>query len=235
MLAPRGFAFLAALFLMTLAKLKRMLSESFMRTDLEHNYTDWINRALLKIQEDEDWSPMRERPSVIIESGTSSVLVPRFKALTAEPRPIHVRRPGEREAFPCELLSFEKAKSYRSTTYFPPNMVTAYAPRSGVPVFFEYSGEDRMLCITAIAAENLEFLVSCYMFQPALEADEDGNFLTRQYPDMVEAKALSIAFRRVNELELSAAYEAAYQQFLREARNADYRRKNQGRPIRMGG
>lgn len=222
---------------MNLGDLKRMLRESFMRSDLEHNYAAWINRGLRKIQQDEDWGPMRSRVFVSISTGQSSVSLPaEFKAFTSEQFPIHVRNSSGAELFPCDLITFEKSKRYRATTFFPPLTATQFAARSGVPVYLDQDGETFSLNLAAPAAENLEFLASCYAFQPDLAQETDTNFLTRSYPDLVEARVKATAFSRVNEFaEMVPALEAQYRQYLREAKSADVRQYRQGRPLRMGG
>jgi len=214
-----------------------MLAESFMRDDLSHNYDEWINRGLRKIQQDEDWTPMRVRPVLTIGMGESSVPLPdNFKSLTSEQNPVTVRRPGETESFPCEITSFERTKRLRATTFFPPLTTTQYAARSGVPVYLEPAGELMLLCVTAPAAETLEFLVSMYAFVPDLVNDLDENFLTRRYPTLVENAIKAIAFSRINELDTAAAFESAYRNpLLKEAKIDDFRRQRQGRPMRMGG
>lgn len=222
---------------MTFLELKQMLDESFQRSDLEHNYGRWINQAIRKVQQDRDWGCMRDRREVSFAHGALTATMPdNYKALTEEQFPIHVRSSTFQEYLPCEVVSYEKATRYRSSTYYPPILTTTLSARRGVPVFVEQLRDAFWLTLTAPAAEALVFQVSYYGFLPDLAADGDSNHLTREYPEMVEAKVKALAFGRVNEFkEMVEPNEILYTTRSREAGIDDFRRSNQGRKLRMGG
>lgn len=226
----------AAFMLMTFERLKRMLSESVMRSDLKHNYGEWVNRGLRRIQTDRNWACMKRMPVVSIASGDSSVQLPSdFKELTTEQYPISVSTAGDSGRFPCDLISEEISIARKATTFWQPAVGSVKARRAGLPVYLTTNGEDVFLHVAEVASEDLDFHVSAYLFLPELQAEDDANELTRKYPELVTAAIKAIAFFEVNDFEMSTQFGSAYASLLDAADTTDQRKLRAGRPIRMGG
>jgi len=225
---------------MTFAELKLMLSQDVNRSDKETLwYPIWINRALRKIQSDETFSFMRNRSDVVIAQGTSSIALPaRFKQLTAEQYPVTVIDPtmgtGPLAELPCEVTSREDMISYRASTYVPSRPANVRGRLSGLPVWIENTAAGWTLNIIDTAAEALTFRVSHFAFLADLAADSDSNYLTTNYPELVENKIKAIAFAAIND-PIAAQFEAMAARLLSDAVLDDRRRTYRGRALRMGG
>lgn len=233
--AVRTFAPYGA-FPMNLKELKGSLEEGFMRTDLEHRYVGWINRAIHEIQDENDWPGMRDSAELTVLTGFTSAALPvNMKALTAEQYPIHVRTQADTGWLPCPVKSEEHVLRYRATSFFPPTIISQFAAQSGVSVFIRDDINGKTLNLPAPAAQELVFRVSFMGFTPPLVSDTDENFLTRDYPELVEPKILATAFRAINDAEAQAVHEVAYEKALRRKIASASKNKHQGRPLRMGG
>jgi hypothetical protein len=233
--AVRTFAPYGA-FSMNLKELKGSLEEGFMRTDLEHRYVGWINRAIHEIQDENDWPGMKDSAEISISSGLTSAPLPvNMKALTTEQYPVHVRTLSDTGWLPCPIQSEEHVLRYRATSFFPPTFISQFAARSGVTVFVRDDVNGKSLNLPAPASQTLVFRVSFTGFTPPLVEDTDENFLTRDYPELVEPKVLAVAFRAINDSEAQAVHEDAYEKALRRKVASASKNKHQGRPLRMGG
>lgn len=224
---------------MTFSDLKTMLQQDFNRSDKETVwYPIWINRALRKIQTDSSFSFMKVRSDLTISAGNSSVAMPaRFKELTAEQSPVTIVDPslsGPLAEVPCEVTSREKMIGYRASTFVPSRPANVRGRLSGLPVFVEPSSSGWTLNILDQAAENLNFRVSHFEFTADLVNPTDTNYLTVNYPDLVENKIKAIAFQSVND-PVAVQFEIAASKLLAEAVLDDQRRGTRGRVLRMGG
>jgi hypothetical protein len=225
---------------MTFANLKSMLAQDVNRADKETVwYPIWINRALRKIQTDVSFSCMRGRATVTIPANQTSAALPaRFKELTAEQYPVTMANPslgsGAAAEVPCEVVSREHLTTFRVSGLLPARQANALGSLSGYPVWVEYAPAGWTLNILDPASEELNFSVSHHAFLPDLVADGDTNYLTLNYPDLVENKIKAIAFMSLND-PIAAQFEAISAKLLREATLDDERRRTRGRVYRMGG
>lgn len=224
---------------MTFLNLKTMLAQDVNRADKEALYPVWINRALRKIQTDASFACMKDRQDVTISAGSTSALLPaRFKELYPEQHPVAVVSPGLGAGIaaeiPCEVTSREDVVSHRVSSLLPVRQASFSGSLIGYPVWIEHTASGWALNIADPASENLTFRVAHYAFLPELSADGDTNYLTLNYPDLVENKAKAIAFMAVND-PIAAQFEAMAAKLLVEAVLDDKRRASRGRVLRMGG
>lgn len=224
---------------MTFLNLKTMLAQDVNRSDKEMWYPVWINRALRKIQTDASFACMKSRQDVVIPAGSSSVLLPtRFKELYPEQFPVAVISPpgsgGIVSEIPCEVTSREDIVGYRISSLLPVRQASFSGSLVGYPVWTELTGSGWTLNIADPASETLTFRVAHHAFLPELAADSDSNYLTLNYPDLVENKVKGIAFMAVND-PIGAQFEAMATKLLNEAVLDDKRRASRGRVMRMGG
>lgn len=225
---------------MTFAELKLMLSQDVNRSDKETLwYPIWINRALRQIQSLETFSCMKSRSDVTVASGASSAALPaRFKQLTPEQYPISVLDPtlgaGVSSEVPCEVTSREDVVAHRASTFVPSRPANVRGRLSGLPVWIENTANGWTLNIIDTADGALTFRVSHFAFLPDLAADSDTNYLTINYPGLVENKVKAIAFAALND-PIAAQFEAMAARLLSDAVLDDNRRMYRGRALRMGG
>jgi hypothetical protein len=214
----------------TLRDLKRVLEVSVMRDDLSEFHEAWINQALREICQDVSFNCMRTSDTVTISSGTSSALLPaNFKELTPSRPPIHLV--GTDGALsPVDVTRREDIIKLRSVFRSP----IATSQTGSTQVFIENNGESWTLNIIGDADSDTAFDVSYFRILPDLEDDDDSNYLTTTYEDLVESKLKAIAFAKVND-PLSTFWETKYEIAKRRASGDDARRWTRGRRLQMGG
>lgn len=212
---------------MTLAELKKVLDISLNRDDLRPHHEDWVNQAMTRIYQDYSWNCMRHTADVTIPSGSSFISLPSdFKELTPARPPIHLVG-SDNGLTPCEISRREDL--IRNTSSFGPSTVGA-----STPVFLSSNGTDWTLNVISAATSDATFRVSYFRLLPELAADEDSNYITRTYPEMVKAKLKAIAFDETND-PLATVWETKYTIFSQAAARDDSKRWTRGRVIRMGG
>jgi len=209
-----------------------MLEVSVQRQDLADEYGAWVNRALVAIQADNSYNCMRHLGSVTITSGTSSVRLPAdFKEFVPAQGAIAVTDATvtNRSLQPCELVTREKLIRIRSSTILAPTVFDR-----GLQVFETTDGDTAFLNTLDAAPQDLLFTISYFRYLPPLAADDDQNYLTRTYEDMVQARTKAVAFSVIND-PLEGAELAKYEIHRRKAVTHDARLRTQGRINRMGG
>lgn len=224
---------------MKFGELKLLLDEEIQRHDLKHRYGQWINRGLRKIQQDTSWQCMSHVSEVVLPNGSSEVELPGdFKELTFEKTPVHMKIVDSvgTQYFPCKVQTFEQLTAQNAHVLYPYSQTTVRTQQIGLPVYISPNGVTArwFLNIVEEADADLTFRVSYYRYLPELADDDDENFFTRNYEEMVEAVVKKIGFTAIND-PIAASFEALYQKEFSTAHNHDQRRKYSGRTLRMGG
>jgi hypothetical protein len=213
---------------------KDVLAEDVNRSDKEHRYADWIRQGIRKVQQDVSWNCMRRSGDTVISAGSLQAALPAdFKEFTPEATPVHIK--SNNTFFPVLVTTFEAmaaANAGRERLIIHPGSGRS----DSVPVYLSYETPmaQPFLNMFDNASETLTFRVSYFGFLPDLQADEDENYLTVNYTEMVEAKIKSVAFKAIND-PVAAEFEAEYQRLKIEAEGDDARRRYQGRTLKMGG
>jgi hypothetical protein len=214
----------------TLRDLKRVLEVSVMRDDLSEFHKAWINQALREICQDISFNCMRTSSTVTITSGNSSTLLPAdFKELTPARPPVHLI--GTDGALsPVDVTRREDIIKLRAVFRSP----VATSLTGSTQVFIENDGQSWTLNLIDDADSDTDFDVSYFRILPNLEDDDDSNYLTITYEDLVESKLKAIAFAKVND-PVSTFWEGKYELAKRRASGDDARRWTRGRRLQMGG
>lgn len=221
----------------TFATLQQMLTESVNRSDKEHLYDEWINRAIRTIQQDNTFNRLRTKREVTVPIGGSSVSLPDdFNQFTRERDPVRVKGGGNNAIdYPCRLMTEEEVINFKSAALYPVSPISVLGSNIGLPVFLTYDeDEHQVLNLFSGAADAITFVVSFFRYTRELVQPEDTNFLLQDYPELVIAKVKSIAFTDVND-SLGGDFESLYRRLLPSAMIDDDRKWRAGRPRKMGG
>lgn len=222
-------------------KLKQVLDESVLRSDMRGWYSEWTRRAFREIQDAYGWEAINDIVSgdiTIDAPGQSAPLPSDFRSFISEPSPVHLRKnvSSDISLFPCTLISRAQALSYRASSFYPPSSASLRAPSAGIPVYVTNDGTGRQfLNLMYPAQEQMVFVVEYYAYLPGLEKDEDTNAFLLEYPELVESVLKRVAFTHVNDLPMIAAMTTLVDAAMRRAKRADYEKANKGRKLRMGG
>ncbi|MEI6196620.1 MAG: hypothetical protein WCS42_20070 [Verrucomicrobiota bacterium] len=127
----------------------------------------------------------------------------RFKELTTSQSPIHLRN-SESVLTPCDVWTREKVLRRRSrlipnSTFYSVFLTPFTTRRVQLPVWIEWRAAQPVLNILVQAQTDLPFEISYYGYLPELVNPTDANYFTTNYPEMVLAKAKSIAFETIND------------------------------------
>jgi hypothetical protein len=187
---------------MTFAELKAAVSQGVLRNDL--SYDGFINDALREIQNRRSWSFMRTRATVTLPAGQTSVALPSDYKELQNVRPAITLAiqdpavPGGAVAKPVNVVT--ESQQVRSAWNFDLTMFPLMS------VFITQESDQTVpgalvntLGIAIPGTQDLVFTVRYYRFLPDLVADGDTNQFTIQYPEMVELKAKTKAFNRIND------------------------------------
>lgn len=208
---------------MTFGDLKRMLAQDVNRSDKEAvEYPLWINRGLRKIQSDENFACMSRRLDVRINAGESSAALPEdFKELKVEGSRSPVARFHESSGFeePWDVVTREYALRH---------------PHRAMWLGFDGASGLWTVNVPPTETGGVVFRLNYYEFLPDLIGDGESNYLTVNYPELVEARIKAIAFAALAD-PIAVSFEQLAVTRLREAKADDHRRATRGRVFRMGG
>jgi hypothetical protein len=235
---------------MQLSDIIQRLTIGVMRDDLATSYKDFINEALVEIQRRRSWQCMQQIDYFNILNGQSSCSLntnadgnaTRFKELTAHETPVHLRA-QDLVLTPCDVWTMEKVLRRQSRLISNSILYSVYSHpnttrRVSVPVFINWVAGQPTLNVLFAADSDLPFHVSYYGYLPDLvDDDPDGNNVlsnefTEHYPEMVVAKAKSIAFAAVND-PAAADFEALFEKKFTEAVAKDAYQRLAGLQLRM--
>lgn len=201
-----------------------------MRDDMAEFFTAWINQGIREICQDVSFNCMRHLDEVTIESGSSFVTLPSdFKELTPARPPIHLVG-TDGKLSPVDVTRREDIIKLRATFLSP----VASAQRGSTEVYLSNNGESWTLHLLDQATSDTTFNVSYFRILPALADEDDLNYLTMTYEDMVKAKIKAIAFAEVND-PIAGGWEAKYEVAKVRASADDSKRWTRGRRLQMGG
>lgn len=218
---------------MNLKDLIHVLEVGVNRNDLEGDYPNWVNQALLSITQDNNWNCMRTSDDFTILTGQTSVaLSSDFKGLTQKRSPVGlVDSASGGRIMPCDvrfLEDIERPNAFlsipRSTTF----------TRFGPDVYLHNDGNRWFLNVIDATSQDLVFRVKYFRFLPKLINDTDSNHMTETYPEMVKAKVRSVGFEEIGD-PMAATAEATYELKKKKAINHDRRAWLAGRRLQMGG
>ena len=212
--------------LMNLSDLRRMLEVSVSRDDLAGDYDNWINRGLKAIQRDYNFLCMKTTADIVCPAAASSAPMPDdFKQLCTERGSVSLVDPAGSGLLPLEVKSRERL------------ICLARVPnRTVVPyVYLENDGKDASLNMLDSTTSETTFRIAYYRFLPDLSADDDENYFTTMFEDMVQARIKAVAFSIINDpmetVELTK-YKTVH---LPEAKVFDTHQRTQGRSLQLGG
>jgi hypothetical protein len=225
---------------MNVLELKATLDREVQRPDMSYKYLTWINRALRKIQQDFSWNCMRHSEEMTISTGATNVQLPaNFKEFTPENTPVHLKHvetTNRTRWVPSRVGTFEDIARKDTMLLYPYAPQQVITDKFGIPVYLTVEGDEGLwfLNIFGTASTDIIFRVSYFRFLPKLQADDQDNFLTREYEEMVESKLKATAFMSLND-PVSAEFEGLYRSMAKNAQATDGLRRYQGRTLRMGG
>lgn len=188
---------------MTFLDLKNAVQQGVLRNDLG-DYGLFVNAALREIQNRRSWSFMRTRATVTLLAGQTSVALPADYKELQNVRPAITLAiqdpavPGGAVAKPVNVVT--EAQQVRSAWNFDltmfPLMTVFINEESDLAV---PGTQVKTISIAIPGTQDLVFNARYYRFLPDLVNDFDTNQFTIQYPEMVELKAKTKAFNRIND------------------------------------
>jgi len=211
---------------MTLAQLNARMAIGVARPDLTadngSDYSQFLNDAQREICRLHSWRFMLTEDTVTIPANQISVTLPsNFKELSSARSPVHLDVDGV--LVPVDVWTDEKlrrlVRSQISTQIAVCVDWTATPPKLSV--------------VEAQLSEPLDFVVKYFGYLDDLATGStESNVLTNEHPEMLLAKAKSLAFATVND-SLAADMEALFMAKFRPAKTADLLSQIKGTQIRM--
>lgn len=201
-----------------------------MRDDLAEFHKSWINQSIREICQDISFNCMRTLATVTIDSGSSFVGLPAdFKEFTPARPPVHLIG-SDNSLTPVDVTRREDIIKLRATF-----SSSVSSNQSGsLQVYVANDGDSWTLNLLDAAGSETQFQVSYFRILPSLEDENDSNYLTTTYEDLVKAKIKAIAFSEVND-PIAGAWESKYLLAKLRATTDDARRWTRGRRLQMGG
>lgn len=223
---------------MNFSQLQARLSRAVLRTDLQPDYGNFINEALVEIQNKRSWTCMKITEDVTIAPGTgfqTVALENNFKELRPKTSINFIADDGQR--IPATVV-FAEQEVWRNWAFggtppfiWPPRIFLIRGAPSPAQLDAGFSVGTSVGILEAMIEEiNLEVLMFAYL--PLLVADGDISPLALAYPNMVLTKAKSIAFDGINDTEYEKA-EALFEKKYREAAYQDAYSEVAGRSLHM--
>jgi hypothetical protein len=220
---------------MNFADMQAAVKQGVLRNDL--SYDGFVNAALREIQNRRSWSFMRTRKNITLLAGQTSVALPDDYKELQNVRPAITLAitdpavPGGSVAKPVAVVT--EAQQVRSAwnfdlTMFP--LMTVFINEESD--FTTYGTQVKTLGIVVPGTQDLVFTVRYYRFLPDLVNPTDTNQFTIQYPEMVELKAKTKAFNRINDPAAGQTEQLFGEQFLVAVREDAYK-DTTGRENRM--
>lgn len=221
---------------MNFAQLQARLSTAVLRSDLAPNYGNFINEALVEIQNKRSWTCMKITEDVTLAPGFQTVaLENNFKELRPRTSINFVADDGQR--IPATVV-FAEQEVWRNWAFggtppfiWPPRIFLIRGAPSPEQLAAGFSVGTSVGILEAMIEEiNLEVLMYAYL--PLLVADGDISPLALAYPNMILTKAKSIAFDGINDTEYEKA-EGLFEKKYKEAAYQDAYSENAGRVLHM--
>ena len=207
---------------MTLAQLQRRVESGVQRDDLD--YAALINDALREIMQRRSWNAMRQVDEVVILKGNTSVALPGdFKEFTNTRPPVH-QKSDAGTLLECDVWTREKV--------IRRNQHTVLKPLTGLQVYLDWQDGVPTLNLNDAPSEDVTFVISYFAYLPPLSDDADQNLLTRDYAEMVIAKAKALAFEAVND-PIAVDFESLFETKFKSARATDSYAAVAGTELRM--
>ena len=220
------------------AEAQEALNRSILRADLQPYYGDYINAALVKIQNRRSWTFMKHTETLALGPSSEPSITPleaNFKELRREPSINFIADDGG--LIPAVTV-FEEEEIFRVWAWsgapmfvWPPRVFLLRGPASPTQLL---TGQTIQASIGILEPLIETFNVAVNMFQylPLLVNPTDLSPFLIAYPDMVLEMAKVIAFTRVNDPERDKArgqFEIEY----RAAASQDAYSEVVGRRLRM--
>ena len=223
---------------MNFSDITARLSTAILRADLAPNYGEFINEALIEIQNRRSWTCMKATEQVSLGPGTGfelAVLETNFKELRREPSINFVADNGS--LIPATVV-FAEEEVWRNWAWggapifiWPPRVFLIRGPASPEQIAAGASVSASVgILEPLIETFNLQVLMFGYL--PPLVNPTDVSPLVLAYPNMVLEKAKAIAFANINDPQYEKA-EALFEKKFREASYQDGFSENAGRVLRM--
>jgi hypothetical protein len=220
------------------AEAQEALNRSILRADLQPYYGDFINEALVKIQNRRSWTFMKVTETIAVEPGAGYEITPlqsNFKELRREPSINFIADDGG--MIPAVTV-FEEEEIFRVWAWggapmfiWPPRVFLLRGPASPTQLA---TGQTIQASIGIIEPliEQFNMAVNMFAYLPLLVNPTDLSPFLIAYPDMVLEMAKVIAFTRVNDSERDKArgqFEIEY----KAAASQDSYSEVAGRRLRM--
>jgi hypothetical protein len=223
---------------MNFGQIQGRLSTAVLRADLEPSYGDFINEALVEIQNRRSWTCMKVTEPVALGPGPgfeTVVLETNFKELRREPSINFVADDGG--LIPATVV-FAEEEIWRNWAFggappfiWPPRVFLIRGPASPEQIAAGAS-VSASIGILSPLIETFNLEVNLFGYLPLLVNSTDISPLILAYPNMVLEKAKSIAFNNINDPQGDKA-EAMFEKKFREASYQDGYSENAGRVTRM--
>jgi hypothetical protein len=236
---PKGVCpFLALLFFVNFSDIQARLGRAILRSDLAPDYGNFVNEALIEIENRRSWACMKVTEPVVLGPGAGYELVAlesNFKELRRAPAINFVADDGGR--IPATTI-FEEEEIFRVWAWggapmfvWPPRVfLVRGAPTPAQSAAGASVGAKIGIVEPLIEAFNLE--VNMYAYLPALVNPTDTSPLLTAYPNMILEKAKAIAFSNINDDESQKA-EGKFEAKYRQASYQDAYSEVVGRKLRM--
>lgn len=235
---PWGVTTLRHFHFMNFAQLQARLGGSVLRADLEPSYGDFINEALVEIQNRKSWTCMKVTEPVTIPVGTgfqTVALENNFKELRREPSINFVADNGG--LIPATVV-FAEEEIWRNWAFggtpmfvWPPRIFLIRGAPTPDQIAAGFS-TSASVGILEPMIEPVNLLVNMFAYLPPLVNDTDVSPLALAYPNMVLDKAKAIAFNGINDDEANKA-EGQFESKYKTASYQDSYSEVAGRRLRM--
>lgn len=218
----------AALLLMNFSDLQERLGLGVLRSDLAPSYGEFINEALLEIQNRRSWTFMKVTELVALGPGDgyeTATLVANFKELRREPAINFIADDGGK--IPATVV-FQEEEIFRTWAWSGMPMII-WPPR----VTLMRGATSTKVGVVAPLIETFNLEVNMFAYLPALVNPTDTSPFITAYPMMVLAKSKAIAFSTIND-PAADLFEAEFERKFRAAAYQDAYSEVAGRSLNMG-
>ena len=212
---------------MNFSDMQARLGIGVLRTDLAPSYGEFINEALMEIQNRRSWTCMKVLELVTLgpsEEYGIVALQSNFKELQPEPAINYVTDDGG--LIPAKVVFLEQ-EIHRVWAWSGAPMFT-WPPR----VFLIRQATETDIGIVEPLIEAINLSVGMFAYLPPLVNPTDLSPFITAYPMMVLAKAKSIAFSAIND-PISNQFEIEFEAKFRTAAYQDAYSEVAGRRLRM--
>jgi len=212
---------------MTLDQLNARMKLGVARPDLtvdgNTDYSVFLNTAQREICKRRSWKFMKASADVTIPAGQTSVALPaNFKELTRDKSPVQVVS-GDAAPVPVDVWTMEKLKR---------RVRSQLSTQTACAVDFTFS-PPKLETLIEPSDEDLVFEISHYKYLDDLGPSNTSNALTNDYPEMLLARAKSLAFAAVNDDAMVADMEKLFEKKFGEAAGHDAYSALAGIDLRM--